>query len=624
MSEPTDSNLPQDAAFSPGRERIPKKTQSSAFPDPIPTSSAFDDDGITLPPGVVLPPSVTPQVLAGKPKRMLLELPRESMIQALAEFDMAVKEKGSEIRSLSAYFVGVIKRYKMIQQGGKPGQLSDRVLARLERLVNSGYCTQSEIDGQLKSKLTMLSEEDALSAIDEMNLIERSEIRQFASYFMGIMNRYAKTRHANAGNNINNNFSNNRDKQRRKDNNQDYRERRMVDTNGKYSHYGRGNEDNGISNKNGKDSNRGSELDSSRSRRRSSRDRYDRHDRHRRRRSRSYSSSSSRSRSRSRERRRRRRSRSDSRDRDDYRSRKSHRDRDSRKNQRLSPSENLSRSMFPPPSGQSMAFPPPPPPPPRPATMSAPPSMTHLAPGRVHHPTMQQVASSTTLGHSATSNFQRTNDQQLQQLFQLPQPPNPTQQNQQITLPANLSQQQIQALQAILQQGPSMQQPAAQATMSRWSSQATGQGQTQPWQHPTQVARTTWPTSNQVQNQPPPLDIMGLADKAAQALSGQLSSHPPVSINPNSMFPSHPSPRIITEKDLPQLVQYAVQNLRVSGHINESTLDPFVCDMLKKIPEQNALLALETFSVCDVSKMRNKVAYLSGILKKEIVKLGLQ
>lgn len=64
--------------------------------------------------------------------------------------------------------------------------------ARLERLVNSGYCTQAEIDGQLKSKLTMLSEEDALSAIDEMNLIERSEIRQFASYFMGIMNRYGK------------------------------------------------------------------------------------------------------------------------------------------------------------------------------------------------------------------------------------------------------------------------------------------------------------------------------------------------------------------------------------------------------------------------------------------------
>ncbi|KAL7520987.1 hypothetical protein ACHAWX_005677, partial [Stephanocyclus meneghinianus] len=584
-------------------------------------SSSFDDDGITLPPDVVLPPSVTPQVLAGKPKKMLLELPRESMIQALAEFDAAVMQKGSEIRSLSAYFVGVIKRYKMIQQGGRgPGELSDRVLARLERLVNSGYCTQAEIDGQLKSKLTMLSEEDALSAIDEMNLIERSEIRQFASYFMGIMNRYAKTRHANDKNINNNNFSNNRDKQRQRDNNQDYRERRIGSTNEKYSHYGRGNGDNGVSSKHGKDSNRGAGP------RRSSRDRYDRHDRHRRRSSRSYSSSSSRSRSRSRsrERRRRRRSRSDSRDRDDYRSRRSHRDRGSRMNQRLSPPENLSRSMFPPPSGQSIGFPPPPPPPPRPATMNGPPPsmpMSQLAPGRVHHPTMQQLASATTQGHSTISNFQRTNDQQLQQLFQQPHPPNLTPQNQQITLPANLSQQQIQALQAILQQSPTMQQPAAPGSVSRWSSQASSQVPTQSWQHPTQVPRTTWPTSN---HDPSPLDIMGLADKAAQALSGQLSSHPHVSISSNSIFPPNPPTRTVTEKDLPQLVQYAIQNLRVSGHINETSLDPFVCDMLKKIPEQNALLALETFSVCDVSKMRNKVAYLYGILKKEIVKLGLQ
>lgn len=77
MSDPTDSNLPQDAAFSPGRDRIPKKTSHSALPDPIQVFSSFDDDGITLPPDVVLPPSVTPQVLAGKPKKMLLEVSRE-------------------------------------------------------------------------------------------------------------------------------------------------------------------------------------------------------------------------------------------------------------------------------------------------------------------------------------------------------------------------------------------------------------------------------------------------------------------------------------------------------------------------------------------------------------------
>ena len=67
-----------------------------------------------------------------------------------------------------------------------------RVLDRLDRLVSTGYCTQAEIDEKLKNKLMMLSEDDALGAIDEMNAIQRSEIRQFAGYFMGIMNRYGE------------------------------------------------------------------------------------------------------------------------------------------------------------------------------------------------------------------------------------------------------------------------------------------------------------------------------------------------------------------------------------------------------------------------------------------------
>jgi hypothetical protein len=116
------------------------------------------------------------------------------MVEALAEFDQAVQERGSEIRSLPAYLIGVIKRYKTIQQANKGGggQLSLRVLDRLDRLVSTGYCTQAEIDEKLKNKLMMLSEDDALGAIDEMNAIQRSEIRQFAGYFMGIMNRYGE------------------------------------------------------------------------------------------------------------------------------------------------------------------------------------------------------------------------------------------------------------------------------------------------------------------------------------------------------------------------------------------------------------------------------------------------
>lgn len=61
-------SIPQDVAFSPSHQdnRIPKK---NSLPAPIGTL-----DGFQLPPGVVLPDSVTPEILAGKPMRMLFEV----------------------------------------------------------------------------------------------------------------------------------------------------------------------------------------------------------------------------------------------------------------------------------------------------------------------------------------------------------------------------------------------------------------------------------------------------------------------------------------------------------------------------------------------------------------------
>ena len=64
------------------------------------------------------------------------------------------------------------------------------------------------------------------------------------------------------------------------------------------------------------------------------------------------------------------------------------------------------------------------------------------------------------------------------------------------------------------------------------------------------------------------------------------------------------------------------QNLRTTGHI-ESTLDGPLIAMLLRLPENAALSALEIFSSCDLGKMRSKSAYLAGILKKELTKLGL-
>jgi hypothetical protein len=122
-----------------------------------------------------------------------------------------------------------------------------------------------------------------------------------------------------------------------------------------------------------------------------------------------------------------------------------------------------------------------------------------------------------------------------------------------------------------------------------------------------------------------PLDILALADKASQALSSVQGSAPALMANPN--FPPPPGQSFqqngfVTEQSLSTLVQYALQNLKTTGHI-EQQLDGKVCSMLKRLPEHAALQALETFSSCDVSKMRSKGGYLAGILKKELVKLGL-
>jgi len=83
-----------------------------------------------------------------------------------------------------------------IPQGDK---LTDRVLARLDLLVQSGYCTAQELDMKVKTKLKMLPELDALNAIDEINAVPRAEIRNFGSYFMGILNRYMRGKYSHHG-----------------------------------------------------------------------------------------------------------------------------------------------------------------------------------------------------------------------------------------------------------------------------------------------------------------------------------------------------------------------------------------------------------------------------------------
>lgn len=614
----------------------------------LPSNSSDNGNSLVLPNDVQLPPTVTPKMLDGRLRRAFLELTPTQMRDVLAEYDDAVNQKGEEIRNRAAYLFGVVKRYKVVheraaQGGGEftpQGNLSDRVQTRLDALISSGFCTASDVDAKIKDRMRMLPERDALDAIDEMNGCSRAEIRNFASYFMGIMNKYMKgerkdprSRGANRARNLRDGQSNNK-----------------IDD--RFSHYGR-TDDQGISPRHRRDG-RGDGRDRQSSMRDSDRD----HRSRRRSRSRSHSFDS-RSRSRSPEYRRRRRSRSRSDSRDRHHSSRRH-NRSTRDARTSSHRELNIPSTF----GQNqpvMSHMIPPPPPQRPQNMMQPMTMgqQQLLPGQppqvmihggLQRPMQPQQQFVQSIGQIPQLG-QGTTDAQLQPFLQQYQQQLLQQQFQQSAPGSNIPQQTLQHMQQLQNYNQNMQQ-LNQANKMMPGSHTAGLtnmilGQQGPGSQPGN-ANNLHSLQNQNPDQPI-LDIFGLADKAAQALSaGRLSQVNPSAASVGSMsnpnFPSLLTPSTLsaptyqphqqntsssrqqntaTESDLPAMVKYAIQNLRTTGHI-ESTLDGPLIAMLLRLPENAALSALEIFSSCDLSKMRSKSAYLAGILKKELTKLGLQ
>lgn len=164
--------------------------------------SSIDPAKFGLPSGVIIPPSVKGDLLSGKLLDTLKTLPQQLINDALTEYDDAVQIKGEAIRNHGAYLYGVIKRYINVQERAARGEgngvlpmgvdLTPAVQGRLQKLVADHFCTQDEMNEKVKSKIRMLSEKDALFAIDELASVERRQIRNFGSYFMGILNRYMR------------------------------------------------------------------------------------------------------------------------------------------------------------------------------------------------------------------------------------------------------------------------------------------------------------------------------------------------------------------------------------------------------------------------------------------------
>ena len=157
---------------------------------------------ISLPPGVHLPPIMDPQIFlnSSRATELLASLPPKQQQAALDEFADAMQTKGRTVRNTTAYFVGVVKRYVNVNSKERTGgaamgdELTPIVKVTLQKMVNSGFCTQAELSNdKVNLKLGMLSEHDAVLAMDELSSVPRETIRNFPSYFMGILNRYMRS-----------------------------------------------------------------------------------------------------------------------------------------------------------------------------------------------------------------------------------------------------------------------------------------------------------------------------------------------------------------------------------------------------------------------------------------------
>jgi hypothetical protein len=198
------------AAASPTMTIPRKRSASTESPDKsadaVADADAKEDPRAKkfgLPKGVTLPQSVKSDLLQGRLLETLQSLPINLINDALQEYDDAVQIKGESIRNRGAYLFGVIKRYVSVQERANKGgegsgilpmgpELTPEVLERLQKLVDSGFCTQEEMNDKVKSKIRMLSEKDAMFAIEELASVDRKQIRNFGSYFMGILNRYMR------------------------------------------------------------------------------------------------------------------------------------------------------------------------------------------------------------------------------------------------------------------------------------------------------------------------------------------------------------------------------------------------------------------------------------------------
>jgi len=222
-TEPTDTALiatVQGMMANHGAGNIPHGHMHHHHLDAVPTrlapmhpSAHQAAVGMALPPGVSIPPSMDASILLTSERALSLlrQLTPPQVQAALFEFVDAMQANGDRVRNVQAYLVGVIKKYiQALEKDPNRGitvqdhhdslgpniaagdEMAPLVKTSLNKLIDSGFCSPGEISDKVMTKLNMLGEKNALLAINEISGCQRDKIRNFSSYFLGILNRYLK------------------------------------------------------------------------------------------------------------------------------------------------------------------------------------------------------------------------------------------------------------------------------------------------------------------------------------------------------------------------------------------------------------------------------------------------
>jgi len=195
------SNLTNPAPGVPLYAGNPKPLQMQQQHHLAPPPQVMNRNGFTLPPGVSIPMGMDPNVLntSDRAADLIKHLSPQQTQAALDEYADAMKVKAGKVRNAQAYLIGVIKRYVTVNSKTRKAgaaiqgdELSPVVKVTLQKLVDSGFCSQIDLGEKVTQKLKMLSEHDSLLAINEVSSVQRETIRNFPAYFMGLLNRYMR------------------------------------------------------------------------------------------------------------------------------------------------------------------------------------------------------------------------------------------------------------------------------------------------------------------------------------------------------------------------------------------------------------------------------------------------